>query len=257
MLASAVADHDGVRPPPGGGLILAGVVGLAVVGWVAARQIRSPAQVAADTAPPRAAADHRPGPAPVPLDPGHRPRDRPLRGAAAGRPGDVRRQGRRDEADEQRHRHPARPSRAAKLKKGDVVMTVDGRPVFALPGVVPMHRDLAPGDDGPDVGQLEQALAGEGFDPGPGRRPLRRRAPRRPSRRSTCARAGTRSGRPTRSSTRCARPRPRPPPRATRTSRPSTTIEQAQQTPAPADVAQARIDADHGPGRATTPPCSR
>ncbi len=66
---------------------------------VAARQIRSPAQVAADTAPPRAAADHRPRRPAHALDAGHRPRDRPLRGAAARRPRDLGRQGRRDGSD--------------------------------------------------------------------------------------------------------------------------------------------------------------
>ena len=37
---------------------------------------------------------------------------------------------------------------------------------FILPGAVAMHRDLRPGSRGPDVGQLEVALAGMGFSPG-------------------------------------------------------------------------------------------
>jgi hypothetical protein len=46
-------------------------------------------------------------------------------------------------------------------------MSVDGRPVFVLPGPIPMHRDLRPGSHGGDVRQLELALARLGFKPGP------------------------------------------------------------------------------------------
>jgi peptidoglycan hydrolase-like protein with peptidoglycan-binding domain len=55
-------------------------------------------------------------------------------------------------------------------KTGDVVSVggqlyeVDGRPVIAVRGDRPFWRDLGPGiDDGPDVRQLEQALADLGF----------------------------------------------------------------------------------------------
>ena len=57
MLASAAVDHDGVRPSTGDGPDPRGRRRAGRWwGGSAARQIRSPAQVAADTAPPRAAA---------------------------------------------------------------------------------------------------------------------------------------------------------------------------------------------------------
>lgn len=48
---------------------------------------------------------------------------------------------------------PGRPSRP-----GDVLLTVDLRPVVAAEGPVPMFRDLRSGDSGADVEQLEQLL---------------------------------------------------------------------------------------------------
>ncbi len=38
---------------------------------------------------------------------------------------------------------------------GDLLLTVEGRPRIALEGDFPFYRDLAPGDEGPDVLQLE------------------------------------------------------------------------------------------------------
>lgn len=51
------------------------------------------------------------------------------------------------------------------LKKGDkvnpgtILIEINGRPYFALQGKVPAYRDLVEGDQGPDVTQLQQALA--------------------------------------------------------------------------------------------------
>jgi peptidoglycan hydrolase-like protein with peptidoglycan-binding domain len=59
------------------------------------------------------------------------------------------------------------PRARTELGAGEVAMTVDGRPVFVLPGAIPMHRDLRPGDTGPDVRQLERALQRLGVSPGP------------------------------------------------------------------------------------------
>ena len=211
------------------------------MGWVAARQIRSPAQVAADTAPPRAAAITVPvrrrslstqvivrgtvrygAPQPVVL-------------ATSGVKGAATKQTSSDIVTQA-------PVKGAKLKKGDVVMTVDGRPVFALPGVVPMHRDLAPGDDGPDVGQLEQALAREGFDPGPvdGHYDAGTEA--------AVSSFYLRKGWDPFGATDTQLDALRTAEAAAAAARDAhlqaiTTIEQARQTPAPADVAQARLDA--------------
>jgi hypothetical protein len=58
------------------------------------------------------------------------------------------------------------PVAGTKIKEGTVLMTVNGRPVFALGGSVPMYRALGPGTLGDDVTQLQKALKRLGFDPG-------------------------------------------------------------------------------------------
>lgn len=49
---------------------------------------------------------------------------------------------------------------------GDVVIEVSGRPLIALSGAVPAHRDLRPGDQGPDVAALQAALRSLGYPGG-------------------------------------------------------------------------------------------
>ncbi len=49
------------------------------------------------------------------------------------------------------------------VNAGDLVIEVSGRPVVALPGNLPMYRDLKPDDDGKDVAQLQNALRTLGF----------------------------------------------------------------------------------------------
>jgi peptidoglycan hydrolase-like protein with peptidoglycan-binding domain len=141
-------------------IALAVVVALAAVGWAAARQIRSPAQIAADAGAPPASKIT------VPVE------RRTLSTKVIVR-GTVRFGGRQNvelatsslEQGSDIVTEPAR--RRAKLEAGDVALSVDGRPVFVLPGAVPMHRDLHRGSHGPDVGQLEAALASMGYAPGP------------------------------------------------------------------------------------------
>src|SRR4029078_5913974 len=48
-----------------------------------------------------------------------------------------------------------RPRHGARVGVGSVVMSVSGRPVFVLRGAQPSHRDLSPGERGPDVKTLE------------------------------------------------------------------------------------------------------
>jgi peptidoglycan hydrolase-like protein with peptidoglycan-binding domain len=50
-----------------------------------------------------------------------------------------------------------------KVYPGQLLVEVSGRPLIALPGRLPAYRDLMPGDSGPDVVQLQQALAGLGY----------------------------------------------------------------------------------------------
>jgi peptidoglycan hydrolase-like protein with peptidoglycan-binding domain len=50
------------------------------------------------------------------------------------------------------------------IERGEELYRVNERPVTLLYGAVPMYRDLAPGDSGIDVRQLETNLAKLGFD---------------------------------------------------------------------------------------------
>ncbi len=145
-------------------LVFAVLIGLALVGWAAARQIRSPAQIAADTAPPK------PSAITVPVVRRTLSTEVIVRGTV--RYGDPQavvlgvsklKQASGTNSSDIVTRPPRRGLR---LAAGHVAMTVDGRPVFVLPGAIPMHRDLRPGDHGPDVRQLERALKKLGFNPG-------------------------------------------------------------------------------------------
>ncbi|MBT2450212.1 peptidoglycan-binding protein [Streptomyces sp. ISL-43] len=53
-----------------------------------------------------------------------------------------------------------------RIDAGKVLLEVSGRPVFALPGSLPVYRDLKPGATGDDVKQLQRALAGLGHPVG-------------------------------------------------------------------------------------------
>jgi hypothetical protein len=147
-----------------GALVAAATVVVAVVGWVAARQIRSPARIAADTAAPA------PSPITVPVARRTLSTEVIVRGTVRyGAPRSVvlATSGLKQASQQGVSDIVTRaPRRRAKLGAGQMAMTVDGRPVFVLPGTIPMHRDLGRGDRGPDVRQLEQALAGLGLDPG-------------------------------------------------------------------------------------------
>lgn len=54
----------------------------------------------------------------------------------------------------------------ATVQPAQVLMEISGRPVFALPGAVPAYRDLRPGASGRDVAQLQRALDTLGFGSG-------------------------------------------------------------------------------------------
>ncbi|MEV5411522.1 peptidoglycan-binding protein [Thermopolyspora sp. NPDC052614] len=56
-----------------------------------------------------------------------------------------------------------RAPRTGRLTEGTALMEVDGRPVFALKGTVPMYRTITPGARGADVRQLQRALRRLGF----------------------------------------------------------------------------------------------
>ncbi|WP_298459009.1 hypothetical protein [uncultured Cellulomonas sp.] len=58
------------------------------------------------------------------------------------------------------------PEAGATVDAGAVVLEITGRPVIALPGALPVYRTLRPGVSGPDVVQLKEALVALGIDPG-------------------------------------------------------------------------------------------
>jgi len=49
------------------------------------------------------------------------------------------------------------------IRNGEQLAELDGQPLFALAGTVPAWRDLTPGESGPDVAELQNALAALGY----------------------------------------------------------------------------------------------
>jgi peptidoglycan hydrolase-like protein with peptidoglycan-binding domain len=141
------------------GVVVAVAVVSAAAGWVLASQIRSPAEVAAQTAPPT------PSPILVPAEERVVSTDVVTRGT--GRFGSI----------QQLTASPSAlkpspgivtsiPAPGTQLGEGAVVLTASGRPLFLLAGDRLGVRDLGPGLVGADVQQLEEALQRLGFDPG-------------------------------------------------------------------------------------------
>ena len=58
------------------------------------------------------------------------------------------------------------PEAGAEVTEGMVLAEVSGRPVIVLGGALPSYRTLVPGSTGPDVQQLQEALARLGYSPG-------------------------------------------------------------------------------------------
>lgn len=52
------------------------------------------------------------------------------------------------------------------VDSGQVLAEVSGRPVIALPGSIPAYRDMAPGESGGDIGQLQDVLRSMGYSTG-------------------------------------------------------------------------------------------
>ncbi|AQZ68150.1 Peptidoglycan-binding domain 1 protein [[Actinomadura] parvosata subsp. kistnae] len=136
--------------------VVAGVVVVAGAGWAVGSRLRSPADEAARRAAPAAslvtaAVERRKLVSTVVLS-GTLEYGSPLPIALAGVVGGT--------AEQQR---VTRAPRKGRIKEGAVLMEVNGRPVFALRGTVPMHRTIAPGTKGDDVEQLQRALRRLGY----------------------------------------------------------------------------------------------
>ena len=135
------------------------VILIAVASWIAGRNILSPAEAAARTAPPT------PSPILVPVETRVLTSDVVTRGTARfGSPQSI-------------SLAPSSlksgsgiitmaPERGAPLEEGDVLLIASGRPVFILQGEIPIYRDIIPGNSGDDVLQLERALKRLGINPG-------------------------------------------------------------------------------------------
>src|SRR3712207_2505226 len=133
---------------------------ITLVGWIGGSQIRPPAQVAADTAPPR------PSAITIPVARRELSADVIVRGTVRyGAPQAVVLATSRLKQGNASDLVTRAPRPRATLTAADVAMEVDGRPVFVLRGSVPMHRDLGPGTRGTDVLQLERALRRSGISP--------------------------------------------------------------------------------------------
>ena len=128
--------------------------------WIANKEIRSPAEVAAEIAPPT------PAPILVPVVEQVLATKVVTRGTA--HYGSPRRLTVTSSALKTGPRVvTSLPRAGSRLGEGEVLMTISGRPVFLLRGAQPSYRDLGPGISGEDVEQLEKALQRSGLDPGP------------------------------------------------------------------------------------------
>ncbi|MFI0417559.1 peptidoglycan-binding protein [Spongiactinospora sp. 9N601] len=134
--------------------IVGGVVLIAGAGWIVGGSLRSPADEAALREPPRPSLVTAPVrrqklTSAVALN-GTLEYGSPLTITLAGAVGPA-----TEGAAPQRVTRAPRPGR---IVAGRPLMEVNGRPVFALAGKVPMHRTIAPGTRGADVRQLQRAL---------------------------------------------------------------------------------------------------
>ncbi|NOZ49133.1 MAG: peptidoglycan-binding protein [Chloroflexi bacterium] len=141
-------------------LVVALVVLAAAGSWIAGATIKSPAEAAARTAPPKAS------PILVPVEERVLSSDIIARGTARfGLPQAI------SIIPSALKSNPGiittLPVRNTQLHESDVILTASGRPVFILRGNIPTYRDLTPGLSGDDVRQLEESLLRLGFDPGP------------------------------------------------------------------------------------------
>jgi hypothetical protein len=150
------------------GALVGAVVLVGAGGWIAGTQVRSPADAAAAHTAPKAGpvtvAVQRQSLTATVVASGSVEFASPRPLALAGAVGTGASAAAGGEVAEQRITKA--PVAGTKVKEGDVLMTVNGRPVLALAGTVPMYRALGPGASGDDVKQLQRALRRLGFDPG-------------------------------------------------------------------------------------------
>lgn len=130
----------------------------ALLGWVVGQRIKSPAEIAAEAAPPE------PSLITVPVElrelssrvvvrgTVQSSEETPIQVSAASLGDPVVTRLPKAEGDE--------------LVEGEVAVEITGRPVIVLQGELPAYRTMGPSMEGPDVRQLEEALVRLGYDPG-------------------------------------------------------------------------------------------
>jgi peptidoglycan hydrolase-like protein with peptidoglycan-binding domain len=139
--------------------VVAAVVLASLLTWFASVQIRSPAEVAARTAPPE------PSPILVPVEERRLATKVVSRGTGHyGSPRELSVTPSR--LKEGRRVITSLPRTGAVITERDVALTISGRPTFLLDGAQPAYRDLGPGMSGRDVRQLERALQRSGLAAG-------------------------------------------------------------------------------------------
>lgn len=142
-------------------ILVAAMVVAAVGGWIAGSRIESPAEAAARTQAPT------PSPILVPAEQRALSTDVITRGTGRfGSPQTISIASSSVKGDLPRVLTGI-PETGAELDRGMVILRISGRPVFLFAGSVPSFRDFGPGVRGADVVQLEEGLAGAGYDPGP------------------------------------------------------------------------------------------
>lgn len=144
----------------GGAVTLVLVAGTATA-WYVASSARTSAQIAADSAPPdettiTATAEDRELLELIELEGELQQADELKVSAPAGSGGG----GDSEESNSGLALVSALPMKTGDaVNTGSVLIEINGRPLFALPGNVGAYRDLGPGDQGPDVEQLQKALS--------------------------------------------------------------------------------------------------
>ena len=146
-----------MRRVPAFALVVLLVVGAAVAGWIAASNIKSPAQVAAETEPPE------PSLMTVPVELMTITNEVVTRGTV--RFDDPEFVSVTSVAEEGLAPVMTRvPAVGTEFVEGDVLYEVSGRPAFVLQGELPLFRTAVLGDSGEDILQLQRALARLGFE---------------------------------------------------------------------------------------------
>lgn len=145
-------------------LIAVGAVALTGAGFGASLLIKSPAQAAADSRPPA------PSVITAPVEYRTLASSMILRGTVvAGQSVEITPGG--GAADGGSPTVSKLPLKAGdKVRAGRLLVEISGRPVIALQGAVPLYRDLKPGAQGSDVGQLQDALQRLGHSTSPDNR---------------------------------------------------------------------------------------